>query len=390
MKPVTVIVPLPPSYRGGTEEYAYRVVEQVSHHLPVRVVTTNVRWGHDAPPLDTGEAEVVALPGTELFERPVLTSATSRARLNSLVEDSSLLHLHMPFPFVERRVTRRARRSGVPVVLTYHMDAHLGVGGVGPLVTGLYRRFSARVALTNANVVVSNSLGYARASPVLSEFLAKVRVIPKGIDPQRLGTARTPATPSGTDGGEAGADKRIVFVGRLVPYKGLLVLLEAVRRLRASGGRAHLYIAGRGPEQPRLERWVDQAGFREHVTFLGFVPDAQLGSLYRSADVVACPSLNMLESSPTALEEASSLGTPVVGSNLPGASESIPSDGRRGLLVAPGDPDAVADALGRMMAAPHWRPETIRTWEDVARDYEAVYAGLVPELVPRTRPTAGP
>lgn len=385
MRPLTIVVPLPPSYRGGTEEYAYRVAERVSRQLPVRLVTTQVRWGHDARSLSVGDSELIPLPAFELLERPIVTSGRARARLRSLVESSSVLHLHMPFPLVERWTTRWAVRSSVPVVLTYHMDAHLSNTRFGGSVTSLYRSLSARPALRRANRVVSNSLGYARASPVLSGFLGKVQIIPKGVDADRLGLdlagPRDPPRCLGRDLPVDPSAFRIVFVGRLVPYKGVPVLLRAVKQLDRQGVRTHLYIAGRGPEEPRIRALIAHEGMQRLVTLLGFVPDEELGQLLRWADVVACPSLNMLESTPTSLEEAASLGTPVLGSDLPGARESIPSDGVRGLLVAPGQPDAVAAGLARLRAAPRPAPPAHpRTWDDVAADYLAVYRILSPEL----------
>jgi glycosyltransferase involved in cell wall biosynthesis len=392
MRPVTVIVPLPPSYRGGTEEYAYRVVEETSRSLPIRLLTTNVRWGHDAHSLSVGSAELVVLPAMEAFERPLVLSRRARATLRSAVRDSSLVHLHMPFPTVERSVVAWARRASVPVLLTYHMDATLPSSRVGALTTRLYRRFSARPALAGANLVVSNSRGYSAASPVLSGFLGKVRVVPKGVDPVRLGVGERGPVDSAQIGIPADSVKngepRVVFVGRLVAYKGLPILLQAIRRLSTENFRVHLYVAGRGPEEAGLRGLAAEFGIADLVTFLGFVPDDRIGGLYRWADVVACPSVSTMESTPTSLEEAATLGTPVLGSDLPGAAESIPADGVRGLLVEPGNAEAVAAGLRQLVTAGHREPNRIRTWADVVRDYLELYASLVPEI---SRPAlAGP
>jgi glycosyltransferase involved in cell wall biosynthesis len=384
MRPVTVLVPLPPSYRGGTEEYAYRLVERVSRVLPVRLVTTAVRWGHDSHPLSIGSAEQIVLPGFEMFERPVVLSRAARSSLRAIVANSSLVHLHMPFPLVERWVAHWAVPHRVPLLLTYHMDAQLSNSPIGPLATSLYRSVSARPALEGARAVVSNSRGYAQASPVLSTYLAKVRVVAKGVDPVRLGILESaPGSPPAFElpqGTPSSANPRIVFVGRLVAYKGIPVLLEAIRQLSLAGLPLHLYIAGRGPEEPALRRWIARNGLAQRVTFLGFVPDDRIGALYRWADIVACPSISSMESSPTSLEEAASLGVRVLGSNLPGADESIPSDGARGILAPPGDAHAVAAGLRQLLGSAPWKPARVRTWEDVANDYLRLYAELAPEL----------
>ncbi len=326
---------------------------------------------------------MVVIPAAEIMERPVVLSASARHSLRSAVEDSSLVHLHMPFPLVERWVTAWARKAGIPTVLTYHMDANLARSGVGWIARGFYRGLSARPALAQATTVISNSLGYAKASAVLSGYLDKVQVVAKGVDTERLGSGKSrPSSPTSFPGvGPIDPSRRrIVFVGRLVSYKGLPVLIDAMNRLLREGITLQLYIAGRGPEESLLKARAKQAGLEDRVTFLGFVPDDRLGDLYRWADVVVCPSISMLESTPTTLEEAVSLGTPVVGSDLPGAAESIPSDGIRGLLVPPGDPSALAFGIRKLLQMGHWSPPPARTWDDVAGEYLRIFAQLVPDI----------
>ncbi|MCI4360962.1 MAG: glycosyltransferase [Thermoplasmata archaeon] len=383
--PVSVVVPLPPSYRGGTEEYAYRLARLYARTYPVSVLTTTVRWQPDAPILDTGGAAVERLPAREMFERPVLFAPGPRAHLWRTIRRSRVLQLHMPFPLVEAPATKLARRAGVPSVLTYHMDANLAGARRGPgsvVLTELYRRLSAHPALDACDVVISNSREYAEASPVLSRHLGKVRVIRKGVDRARLGFDRgrrgRPARPSSVPADLVPRGRsRLLFIGRLVPYKGVAVLLEAVRQLVHDGRDVGLLIAGRGPLESELRRRAAELDVADRTGFLGFVPDAEVGDLYRYADVVVAPSINSLESTATALEEAAMCGTPVVGTTLPGTSETVPHDGRRGLLVAPGDPDALARAVGRMIDA--GRPSSpipLRTWDDTAREYLQVFDEL--------------
>ena len=376
--PITVIVPMPPTFRGGTEEYAYQLARLYSATRPVRIVTTSVRWSDGAMALSTGSASIARIPAREILERPVVVGNAAWRALRAEVLAASVIQLHMPFPRVERAVTRWARAAGIPTVLTYHMDAEFGRNprGLGPrLISGAYRSISARPALAASSVVVSNSLGYAKASPVLSRYLDKVRVIYQGVDIERI-------TSGGTDGGASLPPRRpgvarIVFIGRIVPYKGLPDLLEATERLRRSGRAVELLIGGKGPQLEELRSLARELHLEEVVTFLGFVPDAAVGALYRSADVVACPSISLLESTPITLQEAMAFGTPVVGTTLPGTEESIPNDGRHGRLVAPQDKEALARALGELLDA--GRPAEaapVRTWQATADEYLALFDEL--------------
>jgi glycosyltransferase involved in cell wall biosynthesis len=378
--PVTVVVPLPPTYRGGTEEYAYQLVRRYAEHRPVRALATNVRYTPQTGSIDIGRAELHLLEARETMQRPLLVGRAPRRQLREAIRAASVMQLHMPFPMVEAPAVRWARRAGVPSVLTYHMDADLGGASSTPgagLVTPAYRRLSAFPAIARCDVVVSNSRGYAEASPVLSRYLSKIRVIPKGADLERLGIghstgrARPASVPQDVRG------PVVAFVGRLVPYKGVSVLLEATERLLRDGEKLTVVVAGKGPLLEELTADVARRHLADSVRFLGFVPDEQIGDLYRFADVVCCPSIGTLESSATALEEAAMCGTPVVGSDLPGASETIPHDGTLGLLVAPRDPDALAHALRRMLGQERpTGPAPVRTWDDVAREYEALFAEL--------------
>jgi glycosyltransferase involved in cell wall biosynthesis len=378
--PVTVVVPLPPTYRGGTEEYAYQLVRRYADHRPTSALATTVRYTPATGAIDLGKATFELLAAREVMQRPLLIGRAPRQRLRAAVASASVLQLHMPFPLVESPVVRWAKTAGVPTVLTYHMDADLAgaskVPGAG-LVTPAYRRLSAFPALAHCDVVVSNSRGYAEASPVLSRYLPKVRVIAKGADAGRLGlgVAASGLRPTSVPADVTG--KTVVFVGRLVPYKGVSVLLEAAALLRREGVAFTVLIAGRGPLLEELTAESARRGLGDWVRFLGFVPDEQIGDLYRFADVVCCPSIGTLESSATTLEEAAMCGTPVAGSDLPGASESIPHDGTRGILVPPRDATALANALRRLLGQERPSgPAPVRTWEDVAHDYERLFAEL--------------
>jgi glycosyltransferase involved in cell wall biosynthesis len=377
-RPLTVVVPKPPTYRGGTEEYAYQLVKEYSAHRSVRVVTTTATEGTGKESLSIGTATLESLHAREMLDRPVVQGSAAWSQLRRAVESSSAVQLHMPFPRVERKVAGWARAAHVPLVLTYHMDAEFGTNpdGLFPrMVTWAYRRFSSLPALSDSSVIVSNSLGYAKASPVLSRYLPKVRVIYQGIDLERLrsnGSGPSAAVPPRTPG-----VARIVFIGRVVPYKGLPDLLEATARLLTGGRRLELLLGGRGPQLEDLQARAGTLGISGSVRFLGFVPDDAVGDLYRSADVVACPSISLLESTPITLQEAMAFGVPVVGTTLPGTEETVPNDGVRGRLVDPHDVDGLARALGEILDSGHGRvPATSRTWADTAGDYLKLFDEL--------------
>lgn len=389
-RPLVTLVPLPPTYRGGTEEYAYNVASRLSRERTVQIFTTSVREEYSRAALPTGQASVERLRAFELFDRPVVSGRASWARIRRAVGSAGLVHVHMPFPWVERRVAAWGLKAGVPVVLNYHMDALPGGDAGGwrnRLVVGGYRTLSAHPALERARAIVVSSRGYAEGSPVLGRHLDRIRVVLQGIDPGRLegvppeAVADSRRRPELFEVPGVGPEtRRVVFVGRLVYYKGLGYLLRGFAELVARGsGDAVLLIGGRGPESARLQALSRELGLGDRVRFLGFVPDDALGRLYRSADVVACPSVNLLEATPISLLEAARLGTPTLSTTLPGNAETLPSTGRQGRLVPPRASGPIADALQALLES--GRPVDrypVRSWEDTAADLGRLFDELSP------------
>jgi len=135
-----------------------------------------------------------------------------------------------------------------------------------------------------------------------------------------------------------------VCAGRLRWEKGQAVLLEALARLAAEGGRpAFLLLAGAGPDEARLREQARALGLEESVRFGGLLEDPR--EAYRAADLLVQPSL--WEGMPNAVLEAMAQGTPAVASSVGGVPEVV-RDAVTGLLVPPGDPAALATAVARL------------------------------------------
>jgi glycosyltransferase involved in cell wall biosynthesis len=228
--------------------------------------------------------------------------------------------------------------------------------------------------------------------------MARVTVIHQGIDPRKfaeLSRAKAQEVRQALLG--AGYSKLVTFVGRLVPYKGLHVLLDSIRS-RGADSRTLFVIGGRGPEEPDLRRSIE-TDHLTNVRLLGFVPDHELMNLFGASDLVVSPSISSLESTPITLLYASAAGTRVLGTDVGGTAETIPNDGVSGLVVPARD----AAALGRAMAClldaptPPAAPPPPRYWSDVASDYAKVMdqlrsasSGLAPAADPATATYLGP
>src|SRR5439155_27320633 len=138
---------------------------------------------------------------------------------------------------------------------------------------------------------------------------------------------------------------RLIYIGRLVPGKGLLETIEGLRLARSRGVNARLVIAGNGPEEPRLRQYTRQASLAREVSFVGAAYGEHKAQLLAQADALALASYT--EGLPYSLLEAMAAGVvPIV--TAVGAIPDVVGDGELGVFVAPRDAEAIAQAIGTM------------------------------------------
>jgi glycosyltransferase involved in cell wall biosynthesis len=149
-----------------------------------------------------------------------------------------------------------------------------------------------------------------------------------------------------------GAGLSVLCVGRLVPQKGLDMLMEAVDVLARRDVDIRLVLVGSGPLEASLRRKVRHLGLEERVRFEGAVGQDDIGRYYAEADLFCLPSF--AEGVPVVLMEAMATGRPVVATRIAGVPELV-DDGVSGLLVAPGSVEQLVTALERLASSTELR-----------------------------------
>ncbi len=246
---------------------------------------------------------------------------------------ADIVYLHHPHPLADLSVALGPRR---PTIVLHHSDVQrqrMVRLGYGPLASYVARRAAAIVVATHAHLDHARDLGRAGR--------AKARVIPFGVDAVRFTprpAKRRPATFPAPDRGPVG-----LFVGRLVSYKGLDVLIEAAR-----GTGLQLVIAGDGPLRQELARWVAAAGLDRQVVVTGEVSDEDLPLYYRAADYVVLPSTTAAEMFGVVLLEAMACAKPVISTALTTGVSEVNVGEDTGLVVRPGDVAALRGAMERL------------------------------------------
>jgi phosphatidyl-myo-inositol dimannoside synthase len=276
----------------------------------------------------------------------------------------------LPHPRLRGVISGLVREIEAPLVL---LDPALPVGLVGPSLPVPYgvvlhgaevtvpgrlpgaRHLLARVLGSARGVVAAGGYPLTEAERALGRPLDAV-VVPPGVDTRRfvpLDAARR-IEERRRHGLDPGATL-VVSVSRLVPRKGMDVLIEAAARVRHEVPRLEVAIAGGGRDRDRLERLI--AHHRAPVRLLGRVDDDLLPGLYGCADVFAMLCRNRWfgleqEGFGIVFLEAAATGVAQVAGNSGGAAEAV-AHGRTGLVVEdPRSVDQVAVALRELAAAP--------------------------------------
>ena len=181
-------------------------------------------------------------------------------------------------------------------------------------------------------------------------------------------------------------EKLILYVGRLVPQKGVEFLVQAIPQIARRFGDAKFVIVGDGWLRAHLESLADQTGNRWRVNFTGFIPDQELVALMRSADVLVIPSI--YEPFGIVALEGMAAGVPVVASQVGGLAEVVEHE-KTGEYVYMRNPDSIAWGVERVLGNPghaawlvkngHEAVERVYSWEAVAKKTTELYEKIVKE-----------
>ncbi|HEX8075801.1 MAG TPA: glycosyltransferase family 4 protein [Thermoleophilaceae bacterium] len=219
----------------------------------------------------------------------------------------------------------------------------------------------------------------------------RIAVIPNGIDPSDL----VPIADLDTLRGRfAAPDERLVLlVGRLVYEKGFQLALEALPGLIQRLGDVRFIVAGSGTHEQELRAQAHDLGLDEHGTFLGWIGDDVLHSLYRISDLCVIPSI--YEPFGLVALEAMASGCPCLVADTGGLREVVPNEDV-GLRFRSRDPDSLAELAERVLTDVELRDRLVAEasehvltfdWADIAGQASAVYAELAGESA-RVTPTA--
>jgi phosphatidylinositol alpha-mannosyltransferase len=368
---VGIVVPYSWSFWGAVVEHAELQAAALRRlGFDVRLVMGNDPPGsftrvlhprlgrHDEQPpevIPIGRSVIVPANGTL---PNIILSPRSVWRIRRVLERErfDVVHIHEPMTPTPGPATMALARC--PMVATFHASGELSWLKLAKPAWGfLFDRIDRRIAVSEP----------ARESAA-RYFPGDYDVIPNGV-----------LVPDEADA--AGRDERIVFIGRQEPRKGLQVLLRAWPEVRRRTG-ARLRLIGADPLAVRL-LFARLRVSNEGIDVLGFLPQAELTAELLAAKALVAPSLGG-ESFGMVLTRAFACATPVVASDISGYRGVMEPEA--GLLVPPGEPVALADAIVALLADEPRREQLGRaartiaqerySWDRIAQQLAEIYEAL--------------
>jgi len=230
----------------------------------------------------------------------------------------------------------------------------------------------------NANLVVTiSNYSLQKLVRFYDVDSSKIRIVPNGVDPQRF----KPSEEDTVLKKQIGVGNRpvILFVGRLIPRKGLQYLVEAARVVVRERKDVVFLIVGNGPLRNHLVKSIKTSDLSSNFILFGDANEAVLPAIYNCADIFVLPSIQ--EGQGIALLEAQSSGKPVVAFNIGGVREALQNQ-LTGLLTEPNSLD-LAETLLRLLADKSLREKMGRrgrdfvsrnlSWDACARKMVEIY-----------------
>jgi glycosyltransferase involved in cell wall biosynthesis len=329
----------PHLYFGGVER---RIVE-TAKRLANRVDTTiysGTKKGFNKTAVIDGITVVPCFSTDKLFPLDNWVFNRSLSEMVDAIEaDIYEAHTVSGYGFLK---ALKKRKISKPFIQTIHgvlADEHIQSSkSVSPSLrmklSNIFMQHLARIekeAATQATLIVTVS--QYSAQKIVQLYGAdekKIRIVPNGVDPRRFKPTEDCEKIRDVIGGNS--EHVILFVGNLIPRKGLHYLIEAAKQVIKENKETKFVVVGDGPLKSHLISHSKEQGVSDNFAFLGYVPEDTLHRLYNCADVFASPSIQ--EGQGITLLEAQATAKPVVAFNVTAITEVVKNK-ETGLLVKP-------------------------------------------------------
>jgi len=389
----------PPIVAGGLARHVRKLSEYLVEdaELEVHVLTRGAR--------DTAEYEVLdgvhvhRVPETShprdldaFLEWVDVMNADMVAAGQELAEAADLIHGHDWL--VADAADRLARHAGVPYLTTIHATEYgRHQGWVDKHPQSHIHAVETWMAQRADHVITCSHYMRGHVADIYGLDEQRISVIPNGIDPEDLQPVEDLESLRAQFA--APEDKLVLLVGRLVYEKGFQLALDALPGLIRRLGNVRYLVAGSGTHEAELKRQAERLGIAEHGTFLGWIGDDVLHSLYRIADLTVVPSI--YEPFGLVALEAMASGCPCIVADTGGLREVVPNRDV-GLRFKTQSARSLSHWVARVLTDEQLREQLVAEasehvlrfdWADIAVQTAEVYRRIASRVTATAAPRAG-
>lgn len=248
---------------------------------------------------------------------------------------ANIYHFHHPYPWGD--ISYLIAKPKGKVIVTYHSDIVKQ-----KFLLKVYEPFMMRF-LSQADKIVATSPRMIEYSPILQKFKDKCIAIPLGIESEKFDTINVDPVKV-ADLRQRYGPNIVLFVGRLIYYKGIEYLIEAIRKVNAN-----LVIIGSGPLKEQLVKQARTIGVKNRIFFIDKLSDEELPEYYHACDVFTLPSIERTEAFGIVQLEAMASGKPVISTNLTTGVPFVNKDSETGFVVKPKSPVELSKAINCLL-----------------------------------------
>jgi len=325
-------------YIGGVERVVQDITEGLKDKVDIEVLICQTK-GKGGKEIINGVKVFRASSLGIYFSMPV--SFSFPFLLKRLSKDKDILHFHTPFPLGD--ISYLLVRPQGKLVVWWHSDIIRQ-----KRLVKLYKPFLIRF-LRKADKIIVATPNHIENSAFLKDFRDKCEVIPYGIDVNlfQLDNKMREKVESIRD---KYGPQIILFIGRLVYYKGVEYLIRAIKNVDAK-----LLLIGEGYLEDYLKKLVAKLEIEGKVVFLGKLEDKELPIYYHACDIFVLPSIANSEAFGIVQLEAMACSKPVVSTALPTGVTFVNLHEETGLIIPPKDSEALAEAINKLLSNPDLR-----------------------------------
>ncbi len=313
---------------GGVEKVVQQISEGLNDELDLQVLACQTKGKARNEKINNVKVTRTSSLGV-YFSMPVSFSFPFVFRKK--VKDADIVHIHLPNPLADLSLLLSGYKG--KVVVSWHSDI------IKQKKIMFFLKPLILKTLKRADKIIVATEGHIKGSDYLKEFEEKCVVVPFGIEQRKIPKLES------LDFEASNQEKTILFIGRLVYYKGVKYLIEAMKDVE----NAKLRIVGDGSDRTELEMLTKDLGITQKVEFLGSLSDEDLIVEYKNCDFFVLPSVAKSEAFGLVQIEAMSYGKPVINTRLDSGVPYVSIDGETGLTVEAKNSKELANAIKKLV-----------------------------------------